>query len=103
MQAEKLYLLDLCTSPPSRMMSFTLLFGSMILGYYAKSVAGIVHGLLLNYSQLRKNKIIGVLTLSPMMVVPVCHVGDPLQITCTASVANTIYRMELHSGQPARH
>ena len=25
-------------------------------------------------------------TLSPMMVAPVCHVGDPLQITCTASV-----------------
>ena len=25
-----------------------------------------------------------------MMVAPVCHVGDPLQITCTASVANTI-------------
>ena len=23
---------------------------------------------------------------SPMTVVPVCHVGDPLQITCTASV-----------------
>ena len=26
------------------------------------------------------------LTLSPMMVAPVCHVGAPLQITCTASV-----------------
>ena len=26
------------------------------------------------------------LTLSPMMVAPVCRVGDPLQITCTASV-----------------
>ena len=25
------------------------------------------------------------LTLSPMMVAPVCSVGDPLQITCTAS------------------
>ena len=25
-------------------------------------------------------------TLSPMMVAPVCRVGDPLQITCTASV-----------------
>ena len=25
-------------------------------------------------------------TLSPMSVAPVCHVGDPLQITCTASV-----------------
>ena len=25
-----------------------------------------------------------------MTVAPVCHVGDPLQITCTASVANTI-------------
>ena len=25
-------------------------------------------------------------TLSPMMVAPVCHVGDPLQLTCTASV-----------------
>ena len=26
------------------------------------------------------------LTLSPMMVAPVCRVGDPLQITCTALV-----------------
>ena len=26
------------------------------------------------------------LTLSPMTVAPVCHVGDPLQLTCTASV-----------------
>ena len=26
------------------------------------------------------------LTLSPMMVAPVCHVGDPLQLTCTAPV-----------------
>ena len=25
-------------------------------------------------------------TLSPVMVAPVCHVGDPLQIMCTASV-----------------
>ena len=25
-------------------------------------------------------------TLSPMTVAPVCHVGDPLQLTCTASV-----------------
>ena len=25
-------------------------------------------------------------TLSPMMVAPVCDVGDPLQLTCTASV-----------------
>jgi hypothetical protein len=27
-------------------------------------------------------------TLSPMPVAPVCHVGDPLQLTCTASVAS---------------
>ena len=27
------------------------------------------------------------LTLSPAMIAPVCHVGDPLQLTCTASVA----------------
>ena len=26
------------------------------------------------------------LTLSPMTVAPVCHVGDPLQLTCIASV-----------------
>ena len=26
------------------------------------------------------------LTLSPMMVAPVCHVGNPFQLTCTASV-----------------
>ena len=29
---------------------------------------------------------IGMMTLSPMMVAPVCHVGDPLQLTCTASI-----------------
>ena len=29
--------------------------------------------------------IVGLLTLSPMSVAPVCHVGDPLQITCTSS------------------
>ena len=28
----------------------------------------------------------GMLTLSPMMVAPVCHIGEPLQLTCTASV-----------------
>ena len=28
----------------------------------------------------------GMLTLSPMMVAPVCRVGDPLQLTCTAPV-----------------
>ena len=28
----------------------------------------------------------GLLTLSPMTVVPVCHVGDQLQIICTASL-----------------
>ena len=27
-----------------------------------------------------------VILLSPMSVAPVCHVGDPLQLTCTASV-----------------
>ena len=30
----------------------------------------------------------GLLTLSPTIVAPVCHVGDPLQITCTAFVAS---------------
>ena len=30
--------------------------------------------------------IIGQLTLSPMNVAPVCGVGDPLQLTCSASV-----------------
>ena len=29
---------------------------------------------------------VGMVTLSPMMVAPVCRVGDPLQLTCTASV-----------------
>ena len=28
----------------------------------------------------------GMVTLSPMWVAPVCDVGDPLQLTCTASV-----------------
>ena len=35
----------------------------------------------------------GMLTLSPMMVAPVCHVGDPLQLTCTASVANIQWKI----------
>ena len=30
------------------------------------------------------------LTLSPMSVAPVCRVGDPLQLTCTASATNNI-------------
>ena len=29
---------------------------------------------------------VGMLTLSPMTVAPVCHVGDPLSITCNASI-----------------
>ena len=32
------------------------------------------------------SKYTGTVTLSPMTVTPVCHVGDPLQLTCTASV-----------------
>jgi hypothetical protein len=34
--------------------------------------------------------IVGQLTLSPMMVAPVCRVGDPLQLTCTASIESGI-------------
>ena len=33
------------------------------------------------------------LTLSPMTVVPVCHVGDPLNLTCTASVEFITWRV----------
>ena len=33
---------------------------------------------------------IGMVTLSPVMVAPVCHVGDPLQITCTAVLAGSV-------------
>ena len=29
---------------------------------------------------------IGLVTLSPMMVAPVCDIGDPLQLTCTTSL-----------------
>jgi hypothetical protein len=29
-------------------------------------------------------------TLSPMTVAPVCHVGDPLQLTCTAALAGSV-------------
>ena len=32
------------------------------------------------------------LTLSPMSVAPVCRVGDPLQVTCTAYVVNIQWR-----------
>ena len=32
------------------------------------------------------NSCVGMVTLSPKMVAPVCHVGDPLQLTCNASV-----------------
>ena len=38
------------------------------------------------------------LTLSPMMVAPVCHVGDPLQLTCTASQAQFIKWRFLQQG-----
>ena len=31
------------------------------------------------------------LNLSPMMVAPVCHVGDPLLLTCTATIASIDY------------
>jgi hypothetical protein len=34
--------------------------------------------------------ILGQLTLSPMSVAPVCRVGDPLELTCTASVESGI-------------
>ena len=33
------------------------------------------------------------LTLSPMMVAPVCRIGAPLQITCTASVEFITWRI----------
>ena len=29
-------------------------------------------------------------TLSPVMVAPVCHVGDPLQLTCTAALGGYV-------------
>jgi hypothetical protein len=32
--------------------------------------------------------LVGMLTLFPMTVAPVCRIGDPLQLTCTASVVN---------------
>ena len=32
-------------------------------------------------------------TLSPMIVAPVCHVGDPLQMTCTASTEFLMWRV----------
>ena len=38
------------------------------------------------------------LTLSPMMVAPVCHVGDPLQLTCTASQVQFIQWRFLQQG-----
>ena len=36
------------------------------------------------------SRYIGQLTLSPMSVAPVCHVGDPLQLTCTAALAGSV-------------
>ena len=38
------------------------------------------------------------LTLSPMMVAPVYHVGDPLQLTCTASQVQFIKWRFLQQG-----
>ena len=38
------------------------------------------------YSLVIKYIVITTVTLSPMMVAPVCRVGDLLQLTCTASV-----------------
>ena len=38
-------------------------------------------------------------TLSPMSVAPVCRVGDPLQLTCTASVINIQWRFTVANEQ----
>ena len=35
-------------------------------------------------------------TLSPMSVAPVCHVGDPLQIICTAVLAGSVQTIRWH-------
>ena len=48
--------------------------------------------------------IAGMVTLSPMTVVPVCRVGDPLQLTCTATVefiSWSIFRMS-EQGTPEK-
>ena len=74
--------------PGSFKMCFALLLGSLILGYYGKGAIGTPWLCTMhdyesdNYWRL----IVGQLTLSPMSKALVCRVGDPLQLTCTASV-----------------
>ena len=36
------------------------------------------------------------LTISPMMVASVCHVGDPLQLICTGSVEFVRWNIEIN-------
>ena len=77
-------------------MCFALLLEILIFGCCAKSVIGILcMACIQNNVQytLQQTKQVGVqynyagmVKLSPEMVAPVCHVGDPLLLTCTASV-----------------
>ena len=66
---------------------FKMYFALSLFGCHGKSAIGTW---LANVMQWPQNKLVvkyaGMVTLSPMMVAPVCRVGDPLQITCTASV-----------------
>ena len=66
---------------------FKMCFTLSLFSYHGKSAVGTW---LANVTLCPQNKLMvkcaGMLTLSPMMVAPVCRVGDPLQITCTASV-----------------
>ena len=64
---------------------YTLL-SIVILGYRERSVLGDQYYIDCCVYLLDFVFVTGTLTLSPMTVAPVCRVGDPLSITCTASV-----------------
>ena len=81
--------LEICVAVPgSFKMCFALLLGSLILGYYGKVAIGTLW--FCTTHDYESNNywclIAGQLTLSPMTVAPVCSVGDPLQLICTASI-----------------
>ena len=66
-------------------MCFTLSFLILIFGCYGKSAIGtfsIIYADKVSYALTK----VGLVTLSPMGMAPVCRIGDPLQITCMASV-----------------
>ena len=77
---------------------YVVILSLVVLGCYKRSVTGMqlriiryryrnkLHDMLYIANLQTGHTFIGMVTLSPMSVAPVCRAGDLLQITCTASV-----------------